>query len=49
MEAYDDHIMLEGLIELNEERRARLHTKLVHLLKTRAWDLAARQVPPGHA
>ena len=23
--------------------------KLVHLLKARAWDLAARRLPPGHA
>ena len=27
----------------------RHRAKLVHWLKTRAWDLAARQVPPGHA
>jgi hypothetical protein len=27
----------------------RHRAKLVHLLKAHAWDLAARQVPPGHA
>ena len=27
----------------------RHRANLVHMLKERAWDLAARQVPPGHA
>jgi len=30
-----------------DERRHR--TKIVGLLKQHAWDLAARQVPPGRA
>ena len=31
------------------EKKRKHRTKIVGLVKTRAWDLAARQVPPGHA
>jgi hypothetical protein len=37
-------------LQLRIEKGERKHrTKIVDLLKTRAWDLAARQMPPGHA
>lgn len=36
----------DALIERDERRN---RTKLVSLIKARAWDLAARQVPPGRA
>jgi len=40
---------LEGLKEGCRRIEKHHHKKLVRLLKDRAWHLAARQVPPGHA
>jgi hypothetical protein len=36
---------LEAAIERDERRH---RTKIVGLIKERSWQMAARQVPPGH-
>ena len=40
---------LEGLKEGRRRIEKHHRKKLIRMIRERAWDLAARQVPPGHA